>query len=287
MQSILEHIPAQLTKLAAIEADVAARQPTIFWQQCVRDTTGKWDKYDIEISKHGSRYFMGAQPMVDYASGKEPPYLLANIQTRKSFYEGLPAVATMCSVQFCQWLDTLRRTLDYRPTTCWLHVAFMPTTRHTKVVRQDVMAIAVRYHDPYNPFAAINGPYFPGFPAAAQPYDTVAEGLIYHHYPSMDYADIYLQRALDILKQVLSADIANRTKYCETVADFYQALTNLQYFKAINASLYMNLANGLLELAGLQGIEHGIIDFVALRLQPENFRHYFYDEIMSHQTNII
>jgi hypothetical protein len=86
------------------------------------------------------------------------------------------------------------------------------------------------------------------------------------------------------LKSLLRTDaFANQEEYVHKVARFFQLLINLHLFAAVNVSLYMNMADGLLEIAGLRGIEHGMVDFVAFRLQPDSFERYFYDIVMDGQ----
>ena len=263
----------------AFEADKAQQKlPTMFWEQCVRDVSGKWRNYYGHSSRYGVKYFRRQQSAVDYNNPEEVSYLQSSINTRRKFYSGLLGIGAMDVTAFCQWLEQLRRAIAYRPTNEWLHQRFA-TTAHSEVVQAEVLPIAQKYNDPYARGEA-RGPTFPHFPKSALPYDIVETGKIDHHYPTLNYSDLYLSAALETLKKLLSTDL-DKEAYIFAVAYFYQLLINLHYFAAMNASLYMNMANGLLEIAGVKGIENGIIDFVALRLQPDNFEKFFYDEVMA------
>jgi hypothetical protein len=262
------------------QACVDHNQRTSFWRQCVRDTSGKWAAYANQKSAYDVPYFRGRQET--YKTPEERKYLLAHLDTRRAFYEGLADVEQMSLEDFRNWLEVLRALLEYRNSESALHEKSI-TDKHTKIVAQEIMPLAQKYGDPY--FSGVlQGPVFEGLPKASLPYDEERDGLVYHHYPSLDYADDYLQHALDTLKSLLRTDaFANQEEYVHKVARFFQLLINLHLFAAVNVSLYMNMADGLLEIAGLRGIEHGMVDFVAFRLQPDSFERYFYDIVMDGQ----
>lgn len=278
--SLGSRVSAALANLDMAQAAVDHNQRTSFWRQCVRDTSGKWLAYANQESAYDVPYFHGRQET--YKTPGERKYLLAHLDCRRAFYEGLTDVEHMTLDDFRNWLDVLRALLEYRKSESALHEKSV-TDKHTKIVTEQVMPIAKKYHDPYYENKA-NGPVFEALPKASLPYDERRGELIYHHYPSLDYADEYLQMALDELKILLRTDaFADQQEYVHKVARFFQILINLHLFAAVNASLYMNMADGLLEIVGLRGIEHGIADFVAFRLQPESFEHYFYDIVMEGQ----
>ncbi len=271
------NISKALRQLDDAEKAMRKKEPTQFWLECVRDARGKWAKYSGKSSRFGVKYFRGHQPKVNYDDSEEVTYLQNSIIVRRAFYMGLEKVNNMTLSQFQEWLENLRRTLEYRPVDEWLHQRFA-THAHTIIVEEEVIPLAQEYGDIYKP-NGISGPQFAGFPKNALPYDETENDQIIHHYPKLDVKDYYLNSALISLKIIMKKQL-NEKEYIYEIAKFYQLLINLHYFAAMNASLYMNLANGLLEIAGIPGIENGIIDFVALRLQPENFAKYFYDEVV-------
>lgn len=276
-------IDRAINKLHQIRRQVEQKQPTLFWQQCVRDIDGKWHKYTHIHSMERTKYFFGSQPTIDYTNATAVNLLLANISVRQALYDTLREGGIEDAVSFRQWLIDLRSMMEYRPTEEW-KLSVHATTTHTDIVLQDVIPIAKLYDDPYSPQSASAGPVFDNIPREALPIDVRDGGCITHTYPSLDYCDYYFEAALRQLNKLQT--IANDQKsYIHSVAHLYQLLVNLHYFPSINTSLYMNIANGLLELVGLQGVEHGIKDFVAMRLQPSNYQQYFHDEVMQGMLN--
>jgi len=57
-------------------------------------------------------------------------------------------------------------------------------------------------------------------------------------------------------------------------------------FEAVNQSLFANHANVMLELIGFERIPQGVIDFAAMRLQPENFIKFFIDEVKEYNPTL-
>jgi len=78
---------------------------------------------------------------------------------------------------------------------------------------------------------------------------------------------------------ILKIDRQVDGKTLEIIASYYQYGINMHMFENVNQSLFTNQANAMLKLLGLKPIEHGILDFVAMRLQPKNFLNYFIDEV--------
>jgi hypothetical protein len=220
---------------------------------------------------------MVVQPFIDYANPAAVNLLQANIDVRHVVYTKLRCGDLEDATSFKQWLIDLRSMMEYRPTEDW-KLSIHATSTHTEIVLQDVIHIAKRYDDPYAEMASA-GPIFDKFPDEALPIDTWKADSITHTYPPLEYSDYYFEAALHQLKklQIITQD---QKSYIHGVARLYQLLVNLHYFPSINTSLYMNIANGLLEIVGLRGVEHGIKDFVAMRLQPSNYQRYFHDEVM-------
>ena len=272
-------IHSALTELDIVNKHIDARQDTDFWIQCVRDTSGRWSRYyHLKAqSKYSVSYFRGRQAAVDYDNPAEVAYIRSNLETRRAFYQGLLLARHMDTDAFRHWLEQLRRTLEYQPIENWLHKKFS-TPAHSLIVQAEIRPIAKTYQDPYAS-GLQQGPNFSGFPPEALPADKEQDGLIYHLYPTLDYSELYFSHALEVLKRLLGDAYTSERAYIYDVAYFFQLLVNLHYFAAINASLYMNMANGMLDLGGIGGVEHGIVDFVALRLQPSTFQKYFYDEV--------
>lgn len=277
MKIILD-IPAAIERLDAVRNHVASEEMTDFWHQCVRDVNNKWGNYTKIRSLEGTRYFYGHQPYIDYGNQGEVDLLLVNINIRNQIYTTLQNNVPKSTADFQKWIIYLRSKMEYRPTEEW-KLDIHATTTHTDIIKQDVIRVAREYNDPYAK-EIVGGPVFTDFPDEAQPKDEVDGEYIRHTYPSLEYKDIYFEAAhLQLLDLLNSAH--TKQSYIHGIAYLYQLLINLHYFPSINTSLYMNISNGLLEIAGIKGIDHGIKDFVAMRLQPNNYKKYFYNEVMT------
>lgn len=275
------NIDAASKRLATVRKLVSNQEPTDFWQQCVRDIDGKWTKYTGLRSLENTRYFYGHQPHIRYENPAEVNLLQINIDIRHEVYRTLGDVVFMNARDFQKWLESLRYKMQYRPTEEW-KLEVHATTTHTDVVIQDIMPIAKEYNDPYA-LSLSSGPLFDGFPKAALPIDEVEGDFIKHTYPSLEFSELYFNAALGQIKNLYN-ERHDRDPYIRGVANVYQLLINLHYFPSINTSLYMNIANGLLEVADIRGVDHGIKDFVAMRLQPKNYQDYFHLEVLRRNT---
>lgn len=259
---------------------IARQQQTPFWWQCVRDTTGSLDAYKALISRNNAPYFRGNQAVIDYTNEADRIYLEANARVRARIYRELPQVVNLDVALFRQWLTELRHELAYKKL---ISDAFPEPKRrrvptHSPVVKRAVLAIAKTYGDPYVT-GQTAGPVFPGFPAAALPVDKLEDGEVVHYYPAAEYADLYLSEALKTLRSVIGSSNPGGEECLRHTGYLLQLLANLHLFITINTSLYMNLVDALLEVSGRAGIKHGILDFVAMRLQPAAFFAYFRDQL--------
>ena len=275
------NINAANEKLANVRELVSDKKQTDFWQQCVRDIDGEWIKYIKLRSLEDTRYFYGHQPHINYENPAEVNLLQVNIDIRHEVYKTIGDVVSMDAKDFQKWLESLRYKMQYRPTEEW-KLAIHATTTHTDVVLQDIIPIAKEYDDPYA-LSLSSGPIFNGFPKEALPIDEVEGDFIKHTYPSLEFSGLYFDAVLYQIRS-LHNERHSTDSYIRGVANLYQLLINLHYFPSINTSLYMNIANGLLEVANIKGVDHGIKDFVAMRLQPKNYQDYFRLEVLRRNT---
>ncbi len=263
---------------------IKTHSQTSFWKQCVRYTDENSELKQISLKNNKSRYggkqLYGLQPTIDYTNQKEVNYLEVSVATRKLFYKNLLNVSRMNLTEFTSWLDTLHASMRYRTIDSKLQRRLV-TPRHSQIVKVAVMPVAEQYGDLYD-FRKGGGPIFPNIDSESLPRDELKNGQILHYYPDpLKYSEFYLQEAQAIIKYLLSLSSYEERQYIYKVAEFLQILINLHQFPTINFSLYMNMANALLELVNVSGISHGIIDYVALRLQPEIFKKYFHDQVKS------
>ena len=105
------------------------------------------------------------------------------------------------------------------------------------------------------------------------------DAVVYHHYPNPKYIHQYLSMLKKILQKITGYTDCSGNILLSSIALYYQYAINTHLFENINQSLFANQMNALLQLFGYNPIEHGILDFVAMRLQPENFVTYFIDEV--------
>lgn len=143
--------------------------------------------------------------------------------------------------------------------------------------------MAQKYNDPYiNKGTQVV--HLPKIDLKGCPMDKWKNNQVIHYYPDPKYFDQYLQIMKSKLEQfVLRINHKVDKKTLGIIANYYQYGINMHMFEDINQSLFANQANAMLKLLGLRPIEHGIIDFVAMRLQPENFSKYFIDEVSHFQ----
>jgi len=111
----------------------------------------------------------------------------------------------------------------------------------------------------------------------------VAENESYRfYYPDGKGNDEYfnaMQQKGDEIVKSLNQEIPDIDKIVGLVAEQYQYGAIVRPFAQVNNSLFMNLANAQLKLAGLPGITHGEMDLAAQRMQPATFKSYFKDRV--------
>ncbi len=219
---------------------------------------------------------------MDYGNDAEVSYIEANLRLRNKFYHDIPKVMEMNVDSFAAWLAALHECIAYKYAYPGEFPLPRDVTTHTIIIKNEVTPLAKKYNDPYAS-GATKGPVFDGFPADALPTDTVDGPNIVHHYPVQKYSSLYLREAHATLKQLTNTTETGGEMYVQKVAYLLQVLVNLHLFVNINMSLYMNIANAMLDIGGIAGMEHGILDFVAMRLQPVAFHAYFVDEL--HRLN--
>lgn len=102
-----------------------------------------------------------------------------------------------------------------------------------------------------------------------------------HYYPDMEHFNIYVSHMRDLFEKiVLNKNARSIMDQLKLIAEFYQISANIRPFEQVNNSLFMNIVNLLLRNSGLNGIPHGILDHLAMRMQPENFHLYFIDKVL-------
>lgn len=113
-----------------------------------------------------------------------------------------------------------------------------------------------------------------------------SQGACEYYYPRPESMEAYIEQALSVgrkIDEMLGKDISGNPNdaraVVELIAAQYQYLAIARPFVQINNSIFMNLANTQLKLAGLEGISHGCLDLVAQRFSQESFARYFSDVV--------
>jgi len=262
--------------LRPVRVAMEKQEATHFWRQCVRDTTGRWQGYVDIKSKLGSSYFVGCQKDVNYGNDSDVRYLAANLRVRERVYGEIQQIPEMSVGEFEEWLRSLRHDMAYKPMRDEDFPRHVPT--HTPIVLGEVLLIAQLYDDPYWKREVL-GPVLGDIPRHMLPRDELRNGIIEHYYPDLIHKHVYLRHIHKMLKEIIAHEVPGDETYLGKIAYFFQLLVNLHLFVNINNSVYMNIVNALLEIGGCSGIKHGILDFVALRLQTDNFSKYFISQV--------
>lgn len=285
-------IKAGLDRAVSLERNLAAGQKTPeleeFWRSLVRDADGRFKKYQDE---QDASYYKGPQPSFSLADQDAVRYVRHSLDTRKAFLEGMEhGQIDLSQRDFQNWLVNLHQKQTYKQAQKLGELfegGMTSRGAHTPFVKNDVVAIAEKYQDPYADFyknPQIYGNTYnldlPGISPKGRPQDGLVGDLVYHQYPNSMFRDEYtsvMQQKLRELGRL--GQEAPLEQQLRLISEFYQYAINDRMFTKVNQSLYMNMVNGLLEQRGLRPIEHGVLDFVAMRLQPDNFARYFSDEV--------
>jgi hypothetical protein len=149
---------------------------------------------------------------------------------------------------------------------------------------EEVAQIAKKYGDSYKTgdVSIVN---LKGINKSDLPYNIGTQ----HHYPKGTSLNSYYTQMQRTAKEALELinNKAPKEQILKKIAEHYQYAANARPYEQINNSLFMNEVNTLLQKAGLNTMPHGIMDHVAMRLQPDKFEKYFVDQYYatSIQTN--
>ncbi|MBI2335058.1 hypothetical protein HYU96_04670 [Candidatus Daviesbacteria bacterium] len=303
VDDIIHPPPTQVERLEEVNRALVNGQKTEelreFWRSIVRDSDGSLQKYQGIVSE---KYYKGPQPDFDLSDPDTTRYIMFSISTRLAFLEDLARGRQHVSLpQFKQWLIELHQGQAYKHNQKPGEIVSIGSVTggyHSPFVRDDVVKIAQKYGDPYTEAFQKQGgardPYklvLPGIrpeggaeDAIFRPFSRDKPVTVIYSYPNPSYFDDYIEQMQIRLKRL---ELMGEEIYLETqlkeIAEFYQYAIVARMFSEVNQSLFMNMVNGLLEQRGLRAIPHGILDFAALRLQPDNFAKYFNDEVVRGQ----
>ena len=255
-----------------------------FWKGLVRDPYGEWMKY---YSDNGNKYFRyGKQPYPDLTKGEHISLIKKSIEQEKYF---LLSLINKSFRNNKTWLIELHKKQAYKGKGGKLLTKKRTSQgEHSIMVKQIIIPLAKKYSDPYidKDMQVIT---LPGICFDALPKDLwVNNNVVWHYYPDPIYYKQYLQimrKKLIALVKKLS-DNRNVTEILTIIGLYYQYGINMHMFEDINQSLFINQINSILLLLNLKPINHGVLDFVAMRFQPENFTKYFIDEIKKRNFKI-
>jgi len=245
-----------------------------FWKGLIRDSTGRWLAYYYK----GVKYFKyGKQSKPDLNDKLQLALIKSSIKHEQAFLNGLN---NRSFKNLKQWLIQLHYKQSYFGVGGQILLKRrISQGEHTQIIIGSVLPLARKYNDLYtNKGTQIV--HLPGIDLHGCPMDSWKDNQVIHYYPDPKYFNQYLKVMREKLEQfILKIDRQVDGKTLEIIASYYQYGINMHMFENVNQSLFTNQANAMLKLLGLKPIEHGILDFVAMRLQPKNFLNYFIDEV--------
>ncbi|OGY06972.1 MAG: hypothetical protein A3D24_01470 [Candidatus Blackburnbacteria bacterium RIFCSPHIGHO2_02_FULL_39_13] len=269
-----------LNLLEGVQSDVRSGRITddvkTFWASIVRDSSGRWSQYN----KSNTSYFYGTQPVPDLTNATQRQLIEATINQQKSFLRGLDSGEF--NEDFLLWLQKLHKLQAYKGEGGkFSRGVAISEGSHTNIVKNEVMPIAQKYSDPYSIKTDLQSPRLPGISDSALPTDQwTSRGIVVHYYPDTRYNFQYSKQMRTTLEQIGEALPKGATEdTISLISQYYQYGINSRMFEQVNQTLFANQVNAMLQRLGLNPVEHGILDFVAMRLQPENFNKYFIDEV--------
>lgn len=245
-----------------------------FWQGLVRDPYGRWIKYYLK----GIKYFKyGKQSKPNLNSKIQLDLIVSSIRHEKAFLDGL---LDKNFKNLKEWLILLHKKQAYIGKDGQILIRKrISVGEHSPIVKGSILALAKKYHDPYTN-KGTQTLHLSAISPKGLPVDIWDKSKVIHYYPGLKYFDQYLQKMENLLEKFLyKISFAPSEELLEILAFYYQYSINMHIFENVNQSLFTNQINALLGLMELKPIEHGILDFVAMRLQPENFVKYFNDQV--------
>lgn len=253
-----------------------------FWKGLVRDPYGDWLNYYLD-----NKYFKyGKQPYPDLTNKENLALIKKSIEHEKYF------LLSLINNRFQnnkEWLIKLHKKQAYKGIGGKL-LTKKRTSRgeHSSMVKKIIIPLAKKYSDPYanktTQKVKLSGINFYALPKDRW----ININIVWHYYPDPIFYEQYLcimQKKIGELVIKLS-DNMNIKDLLTDISQYYQYGINMHMFEDINQSLFVNQVNSLLMLMNLNPINHGILDFVAMRFQPKNFTKYFIDEVKKRNSQI-
>lgn len=279
----LDLLQKYLTKLENIEEslrkDVNSPELLTFWKGMVRDSDGRWLKYYFE----GYKYFQfGIQQKPNLKNSNNVTYIKTSINQQRDFIEGL---INQNITDFKSWLISLHKKQIYNGNDIKIATKKrFALIIHSRIVLDAVIPLASKYKDPYinkkTQFVCLSGIDKEGLPKDVWE----NENEVFHYYPEPRFLSQYLSVMEKTLQEIFTTP--NVEELLSKIACYYQYAINTHMFENINQSLFANQVNALLQVFGYKPINHGILDFVAIRFQPQNFVRYFIDEVEVSQRQV-
>lgn len=268
-----------LTELKEIEhaltrKDTKNQKLLNFWKGLVRDSEGKWLKYYFE----GYKYFQyGIQTKPDLTKPSDISLIKAANRQNKAFAQG---IINQSYLNFKSWLIKLHKKQIYNGQEIKIATKKrFALIIHSRIVLDAVIPLASKYNDPYIN-TGLQRVYLPKIAKEGLPMDIwQSKNEVSHYYPDPKFIDQYLKAMKELLQEIMTNPDNSQEALLSKIALYYQYGINTHMFENINQSLFANQVNVLLQVFGYKPINHGILDFVALRFQPVNFIKYFADEV--------
>ena len=267
--------------------------PTLleYWRTLVRDSEGRWAKYH----KPHPNYFIGTKPKPVLGDSDDARLLEINLAVNQRF---LNLIAQMrkkkpSDTQFFNELIAMHKIRAFLPETAGILMtggSVVSHGSHTDIVLDDVEKMARKYADSYE-CKGERRVMLSGIPTDGLPLDAwIGEKnhrLVFHQYPNPSRYSEYVREINRSLSEFMEMDDKTPLRArIDKIAEFHQYGVNVRMFERTNQAFFLGMSNTLLREMGLRGIEGGILDFVGMRLQPANFKKYFFDEVQRVNTQI-
>jgi len=220
----------------------------------------------------------------DQSLGK---YFISQTQARKVFIEGVRDGRYIDYPEFRDWMDEIHVAgAGYRANANPGRVRFGNQPIHSKRVSESenierLSKVLFDDHEFTGPLYSASSDdvikvRLANIPDDAQPFNIGAM----HYYPAGDDLDIYFKEMHRTFNEFMTLPAGtDKEVVVKAVAEYYQYAINARPYYQVNQSIFMNQVNGMLEAHGISGVEHGLLDHAAHRLQPEQFQQFFRDYV--------
>ncbi len=219
------------------------------------------------------KWFKGTQLRPDLADEGTRAYLRASLRCREQILATWRQPEALGSFdQFNSWLDGLHAVQRYKGRGSRQDSSIIMSIGG---LDDALVKVSAKFRDGFVERAERTSP---GVSLPGARLSRWADHLFYRS-PSLARRERYLQAAWFQLRRLAAPGEMPLEERVDRIARMFFLLNATHLYEEVNLSLFMNLANALLEDAGLRGIEHGILDFVGMSLSSRTAIAHFRQEV--------